>query len=243
MPALPTVVLTREPADNAALAAHLDGLDVQILDYPCIASRLHPYHAGSLCCGRALEEFAALAFSSKRGVQGMAEGAPRIAESRQLLAAVGNRTAKEMEELFGRPADVVANTQTGAGLAEELSAVLSPGAAVLYVSGAQTTGQFEKGMEENGYTVCKLLVYENIQPRLEPLEGLQGRIVGVFASPSAVQRFFLVNRRLKSRVHGVAIGPTTARVLASYGLPVTVAAASPAPEDLVTAIRRCLREP
>ncbi len=242
MPALPTVILTREPADNAALAESLAPYDVEIVDYPCISSRLHPYVEGTLCCGRALEDFAAIAFSSKRGVQGISGAARRIAGTRQFLAAVGNRTATEVEAVFGRPADVVANAQTGAGLAEELSAVLSPGAAVLYVSGAQTTGQFEKGMENNGYEVCKLVVYENVQPQLEPLVGLQGRVIGVFASPSAAQRFFLVNRRLRSRMHGVAIGPTTARVLASYDLPVTLAAASPAVEDLLTAVLRCLHD-
>lgn len=242
MPAVPTVVLTREPADNAALAARLASYDVEIVEYPCIGSRLNPYVAGTLCEGRPLHDFAAIAFSSKRGVQGMAEAASDIAGSRQFLAAVGNRTATEVEDLFRRPADVVANAQSGAGLAEDLSAVLSPGASVLYVSGAQTTGQFEKGMEENGYQVCKLVVYENIKPRLEPLVGLHGRIIGVFASPSAAQRFFLVNRRLRSRVHGIAIGPTTARVLASYDLPVTLAAASPKMDDLVTAILTCLNE-
>lgn len=231
------VVLTREAGDNDALADALTSLGIETIEYPCIATKMLPYDGESLISGRALEEFGAVIFSSRRGVAGMAKAGERLGRGRALLCAVGPATASALEKLSGRPADLVSANGTGAVLAEELVRHLAAGAVVLHVRGSQTTGNIPRILASAGIEVHELTVYENRSPDLKPLD-LDGISVAVFASPSAARRFFEVNPSALDRITAVAIGPTTAKALRELGVATIKVASRPD----VTALVKCVAD-
>ncbi len=241
MPQDQIVILTREFEDNLSLADSLRERGVEAYQYPCIASRILPYAGGEICPGKKLENFRVVAFTSKRGVAGMKPVYQRLKKSNQLLAAVGEATAKAIEREIGRKAEIIAEPQTGEGLAQAIIKKLKEPAPALYVQGNKTTGEFKKIMEQNGFLVCDLVVYENYPPELKPLR-LKNQLIAVFASPSAAKLFFKVNPGLKDTVTCVAIGPTTGKFLGGIGVKRMVVATRPDPDYLMECILKTIAE-
>ena len=239
MHAAPVVILTREHEDNLPLMDRLAALGIEILEYPCIASRIIPYAGGQLA-GRDLEDFKVIAFASKRGVAGMRLVADRLKYSGALLAAVGETTASAINDLLGRKADLIAEPQTGEGLARAIIGRLPSSAPVLYVQGNKGTGEFKKLLEANNFEVCDLVVYENYFPEMVPLE-INQQAIAVFASPSAAEAFFETNMHLKDVVQSMAIGPTTEQALKSMGVKDIAVAPKPAVEPLAETIRMLIK--
>jgi len=235
MPSAPVVVVTREHEDNLPLIRRLGEMGVETLEYPCIATRIIPYTGEPLCSGKKLDDFRAVAFASKRGVEGMRQAAASLKNSKALLAAVGEGTALAIQNIIGRKADLIAEPQTGEGLAKAIIARLEKPAPVLYVQGNKTTGELRSILTKKGFEVCDLVVYENYAPRVERLE-LKGPAIAVFASPSAGETFFAANSHLKDTAFCVAIGPTTEKFLKTLGIKKIAAASKPGLEELVSAI-------
>ncbi len=240
MPKNPLIILTREHEDNIPLIERLNEMGMDTLEYPCISTRITPYTGGEICAGKSLKDFRVVAFTSKRGVAGMRERREELAGSDQLLAAVGKVTAQEVEKVIGRKPDVVAHPQTGEGLARSVLAKLDKPAPVLHVRGGKTSGTFRQALEEHGFEVCELIVYENVAPEVKPLE-LEGPAVAVFASPSAAQCFFECNPGLSDQVYCVAIGPITAQYLESRNLKLVEVAFRPDTDHLVESIKQILK--
>ena len=232
------IILTREHADNAPLLERLKRLDIETMDYPCIKTEIFPYQ-GDPIDGITLEQFAAAAFSSRRGVRGMAPVAERIRRSRFIIAAVGKTTALEIEKVTGRQADFIARPQTGEGMALSLIEKLSPGSGVLHVRGSKTTGTFKTKMEDAGFRVHDLIVYENREPDLKPIHHGRHPIV-VFASPSAAKTFYNANPDVQVTATNIAIGQTTADYLKSLNIPNIHMARSPSDEGIMACIREIL---
>jgi len=241
MPADPIVILTREPEDNLALADKLKERGIETYDYPCLATRLLPYHGREICRGKKLEDFQVVAFTSKRGVAGMKPVFKRLKDSAQILAAVGDATAKAIEQEIGRKAGIIAEPQTGEGLAKAIIAKLKTPAPVLYVQGDKTSGEFKKILKQNGFIICGLVVYENYSPELKPLT-LKSKALAVFASPSAAKLFFKVNPHLKNSLSCIAIGPTTEKFLTSIGIKRIAVASRPDPDYLIKCILKTIAE-
>ena len=239
MPAHRIVILTREAEDNLGLIEKLKPYDLEILEYPCIATRLIPYSGGEIC-GRKLEDFAVVAFTSKRGVAGMAQVSERLLRSSQILAAVGAATAAAVEKQFGRNAELVAEPQTGEGLAQTILARFQNPVSVLYVQGAKTTGKFKRLLKKGGFEICDLVVYENLPSELKPLT-LNKPALAVFASPSAAANFYHTNPLLRDSVPAVAIGPTTRKELRTLGVPRITLASKPDPDYLVECVRKIIQ--
>jgi len=242
-----TIVLTREPDDNAPLAQRLSGEGLNVVEYPCIATRLLPWDPTMLPPGLTLQDFAALAFASRRGVLAVPPEAVALAVSAR-LAAVGKATAALIARRFGRVPDVVATTQDAEGLAAELLPLLPARARVLLFRGDRTTGLFQAAVRDAGMELVEFQVYCNETPRLEPLElpGMQSsppvETVVVLSSPSIVERFFAVNPALLEVVHVVAFGATTARRATELGCPRVRCASSPATESVAEAVFFVLSE-
>jgi len=233
------LVLTREPADNAPLLERLKRLGVETLEYPCIETEMMPY-GGVLVNGMALEDFDTVAFSSRRGVRGMKPVAERIRRAGFLIAAVGMATALEIENETGRKADLIAYPQSGAGMARSLKKILSPGCSVLHVRGGKTMGTFKKMMEDAGFRVHDLIVYENREPDLEPIK-LPNHPIVVFASPSAAKAFYQANPDIKDRTTNIAIGQTTADYLKNLDARDIHIASRPTVEGLMACISEILQ--
>lgn len=223
MPLIPAVVLTRETGDNQRLRLFLESRGVLTIECPCVSTRIVEYDGAPLSGGLSLSDFGAVAFSSRRGVTGMRQVAVQLGRGGQLLAAVGTATAEALEALVGRPVDIVPEQHTGQAMARELAQRLAPGDRVLLVRGNKTTGTFQQVMAEQEVKIHELVVYHNLPAKPQRLELPHGAVV-VFASPSAVERFFEVNSHLLGSTRAVAIGPTTSRALVRAGHPNVVQA-------------------
>ncbi|GAB4302512.1 MAG: uroporphyrinogen-III synthase [Myxococcota bacterium] len=214
----PIIVLTREREDNEALIERLQGVAAEIVEYPCIETEIL-YYKGEPVGGRALEDFDALAFSSKRGVKGMGLVADRVKMGKFILATVGEKTAEEIERLFDRTAHIIAEPQSGEGMARALIARLPKKSSILHIRGNKTTGAFETAVKEAGLELSELIVYVNREPKLEPINLKGGSPIIFFASPSAAKAFYAVNQSVKGNEKGVvAIGETTAEYLKKINL-------------------------
>jgi uroporphyrinogen-III synthase len=161
---------------------------------------------------------------------------------RPLIACVGDSTASEFSTLFGRTPDFTPGSdQTAAGLAAEILSHCREPQAVLYVRGSKTSGGLAGGLQQHGWSVSELVVYRNEQPGMQPLEPA-GPVLAVFASPSAVERFFAVNPALKTSLECVAIGPVTAHSLNEMEIQRIKTAATPDLRSVAGLVIQQLRE-
>jgi len=235
MPARPVVVLTRETDDNLLLKDRLAEKGIDAISYPCVGFRSIPESEWKIESGRDLDRFRVVVFTSRRGVTGFGEMDAFVSDPRRFIGAVGRATADEIEKQFGEVADLVADPQTGEGLARSLTPHLDPGEVILHVRGSKSTGDFKTVLRESGFEVEELIVYESVRPELSPLNLEPGSLV-VFASPSAARHYFDVNRSGKKRNQYVTIGPTTRRFLDDLGLERVTEADRPETADLVRKI-------
>jgi uroporphyrinogen-III synthase len=234
----PLVILTREHDDNLALAGLLAQQGIEHLEYPCIATRLLPYAGGPLGNEKRIDDFAVIAFASRRAVAGMEPAAAELRKTPALIAAVGDATALALKEMSGRKTEIIAEPQTGEGLAKAILAKFPEPVPVLYVHGNKTTGEFHRLLLQKGFKVWDLVVYENFSPDLKALE-LNRAAIAVFASPSAARVFFAANSQFLESIACVAIGPTTRKALINLGVKNISIAEKPGVEELLKAIQ-CL---
>lgn len=235
MPSLPAIVLTREPADNRALKEVLLDRGLTVLECPCIKTRIDAYDGAPLQGGRSLEDFAAIAFTSRRGVLGMSGVAHRLGGEGQLLAAVGPATALELQQATGVAVDLVPTTHTGEALAHLMAERLEPDATVLLVRGNKSSGTFQSVLRNAGFQLFELEVYANLPTEVPRLELPAGTTI-VFASPSAVRHYFQVNENHLSKTRAVAIGTTTRDALLAAGHKQVVVSKSTEVEQLAETI-------
>lgn len=235
MPTRKLVILTRESEDNQPLRVLLEEEGLAVVECPCLATRKLPFDVALLGEDASGSGFDAVAFSSRRGVEAVAEHVSRLATI-PLWVSVGPGTAGAMERMLGRAPDRVAPEGTGESMAGLLLDRLPTGARVLLVRGQQSTGLFQKKLRARpDLSLTELVVYENFRPEIPRLEGAEGGVV-LFASPSAVQRFFDVNDHLLSGTVAVAIGPTTQAALEERGHKEIKVAGAMTPEDLLRAL-------
>jgi uroporphyrinogen-III synthase len=207
MPSGPVVVLTRESADNLELAKALLERGVLVREIPCISTR---YIMPSLPQAK----IDVVTFSSRRGVRGVVEQnlveklIPE--ENPPLVAAVGPATQKELESA-GIRVDLVADPPKGTVLARLIMKEVEPPASVAVVRGDLRAGGMDQALEEAGFWIEPVIVYENVGPDIPRLEPTPVAAVFV-ASPSAAKRLVDKNPWIRD-AHFCAIGPTTAAAL------------------------------
>jgi uroporphyrinogen-III synthase len=210
-------VLTRESQDNAVLASDLSAAGLPVVEAPCLATQIVPWDGTLPGTGHTLRDFAFLVFTSRRSVAACATALPHIVASSIRLAAVGQATARSIEETFGRRPDLVSATPTGEALARDLAGLLRSPARVLLVRGDKSMGTFQGTLTGAGIGLVEIVAYRNVPPPVPPVVGPEPLLV-VFASPSAVDRFLDANPGVASRMAAVAIGPTTAARLGEAGV-------------------------
>jgi len=207
MPSGPVVVLTRESADNLELAKALLERGVLVREIPCISTRF-------IMPQMPQAKIDVVAFSSRRGVRGVVEQdllkllIPE--ENRPLVAAVGPATQKELESA-GVKVDLVADPPKGTELARLIMKEIEPPASVAVVRGDLRAGGMDDALEQAGFWIEPVIVYENAGPDIPRLEPTPVAAVFV-ASPSAAKRLVEKNPWIK-QAHFCAIGPTTAEAL------------------------------
>jgi uroporphyrinogen-III synthase len=207
MPSGPVVVLTRESADNLELAKALLERGVLVREIPCISTRYVMPRIPQA-------KIDVVTFSSRRGVRGMLEQdlveklIPK--ENRPLVAAVGPATRTELESA-GIKVDLVADPPQGTVLARLIMKEVEPPASVAVVRGDLRAGGMDDALEQAGFWIEPVIVYENAGPDIPRLEPTPVAAVFV-ASPSAAKRLVDKNPWIKD-AHFCAIGPTTAAAL------------------------------
>lgn len=168
-----------------------------------------------------------LVYTSFRGVRATSRLSRLISRLRRegglRIAAVGERTAREVREVLGSPPDLVPREYRGAVLAEELLAERPR--CVVFARSARGLREPVEMLRSAGVEVHDVPVYDMV---------VLGRMVEaavaaapsfdyvVFTSPSIVEAF--MSRWGGGRLRAAAIGPTTAEALRRRGVePVVVA--------------------
>jgi uroporphyrinogen-III synthase len=206
------VVLTRESEDNLELAKALLERGVLVREIPCISTRY-------IMPKMPQAKIDVVTFSSRRGVRGVVEQnlveKLILEENSPLVAAVGPATKKELEAA-GVKVDLVADPPKGKVLARLIMKEVEPPASIAVVRGDLRAGGMDDALEEAGFWIEPLIVYENVGPDIPRLEPTPVAAVFV-ASPSAAKRLVDKNPWIKG-AHFCAIGPTTAEALKDLGV-------------------------
>lgn len=235
MPTLETLILTREPADNQRIAAHLPPGPL-IIDYPCVGTRLLTPTAKVL--GRWLTPIPdALVLTSRRAVEALSPHAATLRKLDPAVAVVGAATARAVEAGWGITPTWLPEEPTGRALGATLVDSLPRGARVVYLRGDLSTGELAEALLAGGLRCDACVVYENTAPAIPPLD-FEGLAIAAFSSPSAVARFQEHNPGVAPRIVAVAAGPTTEAALQRGRFAMVRRADGPGPE----AMARCIQE-
>lgn len=233
----PVVLLTRAEADNAPLARLLEDAGVRARSYPCIAIHRVVPEPDRVASIRNRGPLDAIAFSSRRAVEGLAaspetRAALDLDPERLTVGAVGEATARAARAA-GWPAPLVPESAVGSALAALLAARLTAKARVLIPCGDRPRQELPEGLRDAGMVPELLLVYAHQPVHPPPLP--EAPAVVVIASPSAGETFLAANPEHAGAAF-VAIGPTTGAALRRLGARDVQLAASPRAEDLVRAV-------
>jgi uroporphyrinogen-III synthase len=235
------VVLTRTHRDNEPLLAALADAGLRGLSYPCIAIEPVIPDEGTVQRIQRGGPLRAVAFTSRRAVQGLVRAGPHLAPlaldpATLVVGAVGPATGRAARDQ-GWPPMLVPEQSSGATLATLLRMTLSPGDRVLIPGGDRPRPELPDGLRAHGLAPVPLPVYAHQPVHLEPLAARPAAVM--CASPSAAEAFLGGNPGLEDVCY-VAIGPTTAQRLEQLGATRITVAAAPTPEALLHAVRLAL---
>jgi uroporphyrinogen III methyltransferase/synthase len=165
-------------------------------------------------------------------------------ESKLRIACVGPVTAEAAQQA-GLPVDYVAETHTGAGLAEELGSKLA-GAKVLLPRSDRANPDLSVALKRHGAEVSEVIAYRTLRPKAVDEKNLSQIANGetdaiLFFSPSAVQYFAELLggeqlRLLQGRLAVTAVGPVTANALRQAGVSRAVVAADTSSAAVIEAL-------
>ena len=241
---IPVVILTRSVEDNQTLKRQLESKGIPVMVYPCVQIDLIPFQGHRLPSGKTLNEFSAIAFTSKRGVAGMAQVEQQLKTFSGIFAAVGAITAGDLEKLTGKKPDVIPLIQTGEALGHALATYLTDrvktvgmripdtGLSVLHPTGNLVSPVFHDILRQAGISVETLTVYTHNPPAISNIQ-IPDQAMVVFASPSAVRNFFTLNPAAPVGMTSVAIGPVTAAALTKFHAEKVIISPDPTPETLL----------
>ena len=205
-----TVVLTREPADNAELASRLRARGVNVVELPCV--RAEPLADTSALAAElaALGEGDWLVVTSRHGADAVA----RCAVPRSLIAAIGDATAARLRA-HGWPVAFQPSEASGAALARELP---RPTGVVLLARSDRALPDLPAQLRERGATVREVVAYRTVVgasgdvAHLRALLDANEPVTVVFHSPSAVEGMVgAIDASLVARAAIQVVGQTTLR--------------------------------
>ena len=221
------VIVTRAASDSSAIGARLTELGVQPINVPAIEIELLDRSPDLIGALRRLAAFDWAAVTSANGARAVALCAGRTGVSLEgtRWAAVGRRTARELEEA-GLAYVWVPSESNAMALASELPA--QPGEQVVWFAGSLADDSLARAIEARGASVTRVLAYTTREApavSTEPLrraldEGSVGAVV--FASESAVRGYLALAdtaglRAEAHRIPAICVGPNTAAAAGSAG--------------------------
>src|SRR5713226_424859 len=165
-------------------------------------------------------------------------------ESKLKIASVGPVTAKAARRA-GLPVEYVAQTHTGAALAEELGNRLQ-GAKIFLPRSDRANPDLPPALKRHGAQVTEVIAYRTLRPTDVDQQSLRQIAEGaadaiLFFSPSAVQHFAEAFGgeqllKLQDKLAIAAVGPVTAKALREAGVRRTVLAADTTAAAVVDAL-------
>jgi uroporphyrinogen-III synthase len=180
-----TVILTREPPDNAELASRLREHALQIVELPCV--RTEPLGDPSELCAAlaALREEDWVVVTSRHGADGIARCGP----TRARLAAIGAATADRLRS-HGLDVAFQPSLPHGAALARELP---MRSGTVLLARSDRALPDLPRILRERGFDVREIVAYRTIAEARGYLARVRAMLASaqpaavLFHSPSAVE--------------------------------------------------------
>jgi uroporphyrinogen-III synthase len=180
-----TVVLTREPADNAELASRLQGRAVRIIELPCVRTEPLADERELAAALAELREDDWIVVTSRNGADVIARCGP----TRAAVAAIGEATAEQLRR-HGLSVAFQSSAPSGTALARELP----PRAGVVLLARSdRALADLPGVLRDRGFTVREVVAYRTIAvargdvARVRALlASPQGSVAVLFYSPSAV---------------------------------------------------------
>jgi uroporphyrinogen III methyltransferase/synthase len=244
------IVITRAAEQSSDLRARLEELGAEVDSLPLVRFLESKDTADLDRAIRSLDEFDWIIFTSANAVTFFV-GRCRALESspnmgRTKIAAVGTATRVALEKQ-GLQASFVPAEFSGAGLAGELSGVIS-GKSVLLPRSDRASEELPSALCKAGAKVTEVIAYVTAGPEAfdcNLVDAIRdGRVDAVaFFSPSAFREFQKLMGadlpvKYDSRVALAAVGPVTAGAIRGTGLPVAIEADEATTASLVEGLER-----
>lgn len=216
-----TVVLTRAPEDNAALATALRGRGHEVIELPCVATAALEDDRALAAAVAALGPHDHLVVTSVAGARAVADVLREPPPAR--VSTVGARAASLLRELG---IAVERSEPTGAALAERLPI---PRGIALLARSDRALPDLPEILRARGATVREVVAYRTIArvegDRASAARAFAAGAAVVVASPSAVEALVAaIGEQALGAARVIATGPTTAaRVRALTGREATLA--------------------
>ena len=238
-----TVLVTASAGTFPGLADALSSIPAVVEEMP-LMSFAPPLDWASVDDAiRALDGYAAVAFTSPRAARAFAGRVGVNPGARPAVWAAGPGTANALGDLLGpvRQPDEAAVGELGAGVALA-TAMLASGltAPVLFPCGDRRRDELPTRLRDGGVAVDEVVCYRSVLAgEAEARRAVQRAQIVVVASPSVAD---LLARACPSgaRPSLVAVGPTTAAAARAAGWPPVGVATSPTTEALAAGVRATL---
>jgi len=246
------IVITRSAAQSEMLAKELSARGAIPVVLPLV-SFADPDDFAPL--DRAIEEiqqFDWIILTSAQAVRAVVKRGEELERSlmrsgsKLRIASVGPVTAEAARQA-GLPVEYVAETHTGAALAEELGDRLQ-GAKVFLPRSDRANPDLPPALKRRGAQVTEVIAYRTLKPTDVDQRNLRQIAEGaadavLFFSPSAVQHFAELFggeqlRALQDKLAITAVGPVTANVLRQAGVGRTVLAGDTTAAAVVNALEK-----
>jgi uroporphyrinogen III methyltransferase / synthase len=225
------IVITRAAAQSETLAAEMSARGAIPVVLPLVSFAEPEDFAPLDAAIEELEQFDWMILTSAQAIRSIVKRARELnrslirPDSRLRIAVVGPVTA-EASRKVGFFVDYVAETHTGAALAEELGDGLK-GAKVLLPRSDRANPDLPAALKRHGAQATEVIAYRTLRPAAVDEQNLKQIADGaadavLFFSPSAVQNFVDLFggehlKALQDKLTIVAIGPVTATALDKAG--------------------------
>jgi uroporphyrinogen-III synthase len=232
------IVTTRD--ERGRLDSLLAGAGADVVHVPLIAIAEPPDGGMALAAAlRDLRGYHWLIVTSRHGAQRVGAAARRHPEVR--LAAVGARTAAELEDVAGREITIVPSRQTAAALVDAMPTPPLGERRVMIVQADRADDVLAAGLQADGYDVTTVVGYSTRlrTPSAAERSAAIGADAVAFASGSAAVAWAEVFGDVTPPVV-VAIGPTTSQVATDAGLQITHVAADHSVDGVAAVITSVL---
>jgi uroporphyrinogen III methyltransferase/synthase len=218
-------VVTRAEASDGPLSSQLRSLGLKVLLWPAITVERSDSSDLDAAIQR-IREFDWIVIASRHAAAPVLAQLPAQPQGLK-VAAVGTATAQVLRQR-GWTVDIVPDDANAGSLIAALAPVAKEGMRVLYPASSRALPTIAKGLAQLGAQVTQVEAYRtDASASLDVADcraWIERRQIGAvtFASPSAVIELERALGRedfdkLLTNAAAVAIGPTTARVLAEFG--------------------------